>query len=48
MGDVSHEVWIDTSWETDGLEVASNATSSASSASSATGAIRDALLDYFV
>ena len=44
MGDTCHEEWIDTSSEADGLEIASNVTSSASSAA---GAMRDALADYF-
>ena len=45
MGDECQEEWIDTTLETDRLEVASNATSTASTAA---GAIRDAFADYFV
>ena len=45
MGDEFQEEWIDTSLETDRLEVASNATGTASTAA---GAIRDAFADYFV
>ena len=45
MGDECQEEWIDTSLETDRLEVASNATSTASTAA---GAIGDAFADYFV
>ena len=45
MGDECQEEWIDTSLETDRLEVASNATSTTSIAA---GAIRDAFADHFV
>ena len=45
LGDECQEEWIDTTLETDRLEVASNATSTASTAA---GAIRDAFADYFV
>ena len=44
MGDECQE-WIDTSLETDRLEVGSNGTSTASTAA---GAIRDAFADYYV